>query len=140
MMKVLTASTRTNGQHPQDYAFCIPGELLWIPEGCDRDRRQPDGLCPCGCSLGFGGLNSHRATTTAEVTESRISMAGVEEAIRSSLTDQGWLPTLVPLIDQRAIVDEVLEEIIHITEHFPIGCVIRRNGDQVYTEAPGRLA
>lgn len=137
-MKVLTATTRTNGQHSQDYAFCFPGELLWIPDDCDADRNQSASSLPCGCSLGFGGLNSHRATTTAEVSESQISRAGVEEAIRSSLTDQGWLPPLVPLIDQQAIVDEVLEEIINITEHFPLGCVIRRNGDQVYTEAPGQ--
>jgi hypothetical protein len=89
-MKVLVATARTQGDRPNDYHFCIEGELVRINEVCARDRGDPDG--GCGCGRGFGGLNSHRATTTARIAEVPLSLADYALAIRSSLQQQGWNP------------------------------------------------
>jgi|SRR6476661_1935988 len=62
-MKLLVATARTQGARINDYNWCIEGELVRIGEVCARDRAEPDG--GCGCGRGFGGLNSHRATTSA---------------------------------------------------------------------------
>jgi hypothetical protein len=65
-MKVLTATTRTQGQRPSDFTFCAEGELVtpWVMI-CDRDQENPD--TGCGCGRSFAGLNTHRGTTTAAV-------------------------------------------------------------------------
>jgi len=72
-MKVLVATTRTQGARPNDYHYCIEGELVRINEVCARDRGDPDG--GCGCGRGFGGLNSHQATTTARIAEVPLTLA-----------------------------------------------------------------
>lgn len=40
---------------------------MYLGVVCDRDERDPDGPDACGCALAFAGLNSHAATTTAEI-------------------------------------------------------------------------
>ena len=68
-MKLLTATTETQGQRASDFAWCVPGEIVSpVRLVCDRDREEgPDGGCGCGRS--FTGLSSSRGTTTAIVTD-----------------------------------------------------------------------
>jgi hypothetical protein len=87
-MRVLVATARTQGDRANDYNFCIEGELVRINEVCARDRGDPDG----GCGRGFGGLNSHGATTTARIAEVPLSLEEYALALRSSLQQQGWDP------------------------------------------------
>ncbi|MGH3914628.1 MAG: DUF7715 family protein [Pseudonocardiaceae bacterium] len=54
---------------------------------CGWDRVDPNG--GCGCGHGFGGLNSHRATTTAMVADTPLNRAEYAEAVRTSL-QQGY--------------------------------------------------
>jgi hypothetical protein len=72
-MKLLVATARTQGGRDNDYNWCIEVELVRIGEVCAWDRADPDG--GCGCGRGFGGLNSHRATTTAMVVDTLLSRA-----------------------------------------------------------------
>jgi hypothetical protein len=64
-MKILVATGLTQGLEANDYHYCIEGELVWIQEPCERDKRNPD--MPCGCGRGFAGqlLPARRASPLA---------------------------------------------------------------------------
>ncbi len=66
-MKVLVATSQTQGDRDNDFCYCIEGELVWIGLVCATDRQDPDGGCGCGRS--FAGMNSHQATTTVRVAD-----------------------------------------------------------------------
>jgi hypothetical protein len=117
-MKILVATGLTQGMEPNDYHYCIEGELVWIQEPCDRDLRDPDG--PCGCGRGFAGAASHRATTTAIVVESEMTPDDVVLAFATSLGDGGW-----PTAWARDVTDENLE----LARRLPVGTVIERRLD-----------
>lgn len=133
-MQLLVATTRTQGQVPGDYNFCIPGEVLWFSWVCDRDRRNTQHAC--GCGRGFGGLTSHRATTTAEVVERDFSPDELRLAIRTSLADQGWLPSSLPADEQAEIVDEAVGHMLSIAALLPVGTIVRRDVDDVHAYPP----
>lgn len=129
-MRALVATSRTQGDRDGDYMACIPGELAWLPWICDLDRRDP--AHGCGCSRGFGGLASHRACTTVEVTELEMSEAELTLAFETSLRDQGWIPADA----SPAVVAEVLEDtlgvVLAVAEAVPVGTLVRRDFDQVH--------
>lgn len=132
-MKVLVATGRTQGDVEGDYTFCVPGELLWITMVCDRDLRDPDG--GCGCGRAFGGLTSHRATTTAEVADLDMSGADLRLAVTTSLSDQGWLPPELPS-EHQEIVDEAVQLVRAIAEPLPEGTIVRRRIDAFHAFPP----
>lgn len=87
-MKVLVATSATQGTRPTDFNYCVDGELVWLSESCFRDaHRLPN---PCGCGRAFAGLASHRSTTTALVADLAITYAEYQEALRAGLTAAGW--------------------------------------------------
>lgn len=133
-MKVLVATDRTQGEESGDYTWCVPGELLWITMVCARDRRDP--AQGCGCGRGFGGLTSHRATTTAEVIEVDFSEDDLRLAVRTSLTDQGWLAAGLTEQDSAEVVDEVVGDIGAVIDSLPVGTIVRRNVDEFHAFPP----
>lgn len=91
-MKVLTATTETQGQRDSDFSWCVPGELVtMVNVFCDRDKQEgPDGGCGCGRS--FVGLDSHKATTTAIVADiDGYTFEDLLEAVRSHRQQPGWI-------------------------------------------------
>ena len=120
-MKILVATSLTQGTDPKDYHHCIEGELVWIQEPCDRDRLNPEG--PCGCGRGFAGAASHRATTTAMVVESELTRDEVVLAFRTSLVDGGW---------PAEWAEEVGDDNIEIASQLPAGSIITRNLDEFF--------
>ncbi|HET7683918.1 MAG TPA: hypothetical protein VFK34_09665 [Marmoricola sp.] len=132
MMRILVATNKTNGSAPGDYDFCVEGELVYMQDPCGADRIDPDGG-GCGCGRGFAGTNSHRATTTAQVVDSQLSSAQVREALRSSLEAGGWIaPDLVPPDEAEAAVEELMDDMVRVARHFPVGSVVRRRLSQFY--------
>lgn len=121
-MKVLVATARTQGSRHDDYHWCVEGELVRIGEPCARDRADPDG--GCGCGRGFGGLNSHRATTTARVAEVPLARADYSEAIRSSLWQQGWEPC-------PCCVEQEADDLAALVLGWPVGAVVERRLDEL---------
>ncbi|MQA16503.1 MAG: hypothetical protein GEV09_20895 [Pseudonocardiaceae bacterium] len=125
-MKVLVATSLTQGARDNDYNWCIEGELVSVGEVCPRDREDPDG--GCGCGRGFGGLSSHRATTTARVAEVALSRDDYAEAIRSSLEQQGWDPCLCCYVDEA-------EELLALVSDWHAGTVVERRLDELVVRA-----
>jgi hypothetical protein len=121
VMKILVATALTQGTSPDDYHYCIDGELVWIQEACDRDKRNPD--MPCGCGRGFAGAGSHRATTTAMVVNSEMTRDDVVLAFETSLPDGGW-----PIEWAAAVADDNLE----IAAQLPVGSIITRSLDNFF--------
>lgn len=121
-MKMLVATSRTQGVKANDYDWCIDGELVRIGTVCARDRDDPDG--GCGCGRGFGGLNSHRATTTAIVAEVALTREEYVEAIRSSLQQQGWDPCACCSVDEA-------DDLVELVADWPVGTVVERRLDEL---------
>ena len=117
-MYVLIATSRGQGDRPDDYHFAIDGELVTplLPE-CSL----PDG---CGCRRGFDGLESDRATTTALVVE-RVGLerGHLLELLEVARERAGNVRGRVapPAIDQLAEIERVVDLI-------PIGAIVRRDG------------
>lgn len=119
-MKLLTATSLTQGNRDNDFNFCVEGELVHIDLPCVEDRSDPDG--PCGCGRSFGGLNSHCATTTAMIRDVEdFSPRDYLEAIRSSLDQQGY--------DSSQAVHEAAA--LHcLARSWPAGTVLERRLNQ----------
>jgi hypothetical protein len=130
-MKVLVATSRTQRTRKNDYNFCIEGELVWIGLVCRKDAQDPDG--GCGCGRGFGGLSSHRATTTARVAEIEMSPAEYAEALRSSLEQQGY--------GADALCSKEADILAELVADWPVGAVVERRLDVIQVRAwPHELA
>ena len=128
-MKILVATGLTQGSGSGDYNYCVEGELVWIQEPCDRDRRDPD--MPCGCGRGFAGAASHRATTTARIVESELTREELVLAFETSLRDGGWP------VEWSA---DVAEDNLHAAAQFPAGTVIQRRLDLLMSRPIGNTS
>ena len=120
-MKILVATGLTQGTNPSDYHHCVEGELVWIQEPCDLDRRNLDG--GCGCGRGFAGAASHRATTTAMVVESELTREDLVLAYRTSLEDGGW-----PI----AWAEDVTDDVLQIVAPLRPGTIVIRKLDEFF--------
>jgi hypothetical protein len=112
-MRILVATAHTQGTSPSDYHYCVEGELVWVQEPCDREE--------CGCSRGFAGAASHRATTTAMIVESELSRDDLVLAFRTSLQDGGW---------PECWAEDVTDDNLEIANGLPVGAIIVRNVDE----------
>jgi hypothetical protein len=66
-MKVLVATSRTQGARTTDFFDGIDGELVWIPVPCERGELL--GAAGTRCARCFLGLGSNAGTTTAMVRD-----------------------------------------------------------------------
>ena len=116
-MKILTATSRTQGQRRDDYYWMTDGEPVYIGMMCDGARANDK----CGCARAWTGLDTHKAGTTAEVTETAMTRAKYIDRYGASLAAAGW--TIEPP-DLAAMADELLG----IADHFAVGRVVEHRG------------
>jgi hypothetical protein len=132
-MKGLVATSRTQGDRDDDFMWCVPGELAWLPPVvCDGEVDGTDNAVRCGCGRSFGGLASHRATTTVEVAQINMTEAEFAWAYETSLRDQGWISPAESREDAQLIVDEVVGFVRAVAEPMPIGTLIRRDFEELH--------
>jgi hypothetical protein len=123
-MRVLIATTELQDPGAGDYCFTVEGELVTpVVAQC----HTPD---DCGCSRGFPGLASSRATTTAMVVERPfITSDDLRDVVLDSLARDGWLDLLGDDADEiDEIVDEHVDAIEEICRTFAVGTVVERHG------------
>ncbi len=126
-MRVLTATSTTQGDRPDDCCWTSEGELVSLP--------LLECSCPdCGCDRSFAGLDSHRATTTCIVTDAPLDLPGLHRAVHRSLAASGWLVDL-PALDQE-LVDDVVTRILEVAGSFPLGTVLARADGGVVVRRP----
>jgi hypothetical protein len=129
-MRVLVATRRTQGAVPGDYCWTRDGELVSVlpQECCNPDR--------CGCGRAFAGLESHRATTTAEVVERPdLDFHTLCLTLEADCERQG-----VEVDDEvRRELAAIVGTLVTILEDWPVGTVVRRSGDHLTPcwERPG---
>jgi hypothetical protein len=127
-MLVLVATKQTQGRVPGDYCHTVEGELVTpiTVECCLPDT--------CGCSRGFPGLVSARATTTALVVDrTAIGPALLRQAVVDSLERGGWRTGSAPH-EFDEIVDAHVETVVRICKAFGEGAVIRRDGPAFWAD------
>lgn len=143
-MRVLVATNDLQGTSPDDYAFTVDGELVAVVVAeCDDGDR-------CGCSRGFPGIASNRATTTAAVVELEHV---TRHELRAVLTDwverSGWsdmFRTVDDIDDAEvdelvaSVVDEHIDAIEAVAESFPVGTIIERTGTEIRSRSVRRAA
>jgi hypothetical protein len=129
-MLVLVATNELQGTADGDYSCTVEGELVTpVVAECSSPVR-------CGCNMGFPGLASSRAVTTAMVADlPHISEAQLRDAVEDSLERDGWFE-LVGEACRHDLVDEHLECIAAVCAAFPVGTVVGRNGTEVFSRSP----
>jgi len=124
-MKVLAATTETQGERSNDFCFTVPGELL-MPSLIECTGEKPDG--GCGCRRSLGGVSSHVATTTMEVVEREgLGPKTLTEIFVVSLKDGGW-DKLLPEETVLAEAHKCAEYIASVANAFPAGAILERRG------------
>lgn len=116
-MKVLVATTRTQGDVADDFCWTVEGELVRIGSPCASDEAGGSGRC--GCGRAFEGLSSVRATTTAQVRDLPISRADYRDAFGGYLDAAGWAPY--------TDLDDEVERMLAVARTWPVGTVVRRH-------------
>jgi hypothetical protein len=116
-MKLLAAA---EGTGPDDFAWCIPGELVHTAD-VHEDLGEH---CNCGCVVAFVGMTSRRATTTAVVVDLDLTRVQLEAIAREHLIgpddedDPEW-------------VTEFVADLLDAADPFPVGTLVRRRLDRI---------
>ncbi len=123
-MKVLIATSHTQGLRADDYHFAVAGELVYFPI---LDCETPG----CGCVRGFAGFASAKASTTAMVVDRPdLSQADFEVAVVDALSRQGWL-TEGWSEEHEDLVETVIAEIEFVTSSYETNSLIEREGNGI---------
>ncbi|RJQ72258.1 hypothetical protein D5S17_26245 [Pseudonocardiaceae bacterium YIM PH 21723] len=126
-MKVLVATSRTQGYRRNDFGGCAEGELAWIPAMCEDGELDPDR--PCACGRVFTGLASWAATTTVRVAEVSLTRDEYVAAIRGAFEEHGWLEC------PELIGDSLLWLVAY--SRWPVDTVLERRLDDIVVRGVG---
>jgi hypothetical protein len=134
-LKVLAATSRTQGRRASDFSYCIPGELVIPSDVCKKDRKAgPDG--PCGCGRAWIGLSSRLATTTAKVKViDGFSLADLTVAVQASLEHSGML-LLESHPEHAAVI--LAREVADLAAAFPKGTVLENRMGRIKARSAAR--
>ncbi|KNZ68650.1 hypothetical protein Tfer_2741 [Thermincola ferriacetica] len=117
-MKILVATTETQGQRKSDFCFVPEGEIVTFGFECDSDKDNIDG--GCGCRRSMVGIDCLRATTTCKVADVRLTKRQYIQKIQASLNKSGF----GRIIDTK----KEAEELLRIANCFPVGAVVEKRG------------
>ena len=118
-MKVLVATSRTQGARATDFFEGIDGELVWIPEPCERGWRL--GASGTRCARGFLGVATNEGTTTAMVKD--------VEPLTLSLYADSLRPVCVPDAPED-VVWSLACDLAMFADSRPTGTILERNLDR----------
>jgi hypothetical protein len=117
-MKVMIATAESQGQAADDYCWTVEGEIVRLVD-C------PDDLCLCSA---FGGIESHKASTTALVVErSDLDPSTLLHLFRQDMENQGYAEYLSEADVDETIVGELAELVVMLRDIVP-GEVVERWG------------
>ena len=118
-MKVLVATSRTQGARTTDFFDGVDGELVWIPEPCERGRQL--GAAGTRCARGFLGVASNAGTTTAMVKD--------VDALNLRLYADALRPLFVDLVPGETVWG-LASDLATFAAGWPTGTVLERNLDR----------
>jgi hypothetical protein len=126
-MRVLVATSETQGERDGDYCWTVEGEMVRLPGLTCADPG-------CGCNKGWAGLSSSRATTTCKVVERDLDASELLATFTDAFAREGWL---VAGEDTDWITDFAWEH-RKVAEAFPVDTVLGIDNDNVINR--GRAA
>lgn len=86
-MKILVATTKTQGVRKNDFTFCNPEEMVFPGLICDHETADES----CGCARSLTGVDSHKGTTTAIVVNLPLwTFPSMAKKVLQSYHDAGW--------------------------------------------------
>lgn len=122
-LHVLTVTTETQGARAGDFTGANDGELVRLSSVCTRGELDPDEQ-NCGCGRAFTGLTTLKATTTAVIVATTMSLRDYTAAVAESLGRSGG-----PAAQEHA--GEIARELLLIAKLGEPGTVVERRGDTV---------
>jgi hypothetical protein len=115
-MKIIVATSETQGQKPGDFNFVPDGEIVVVSD-CDCLHAG------CDCVRSMVGINSGKGTTTMKVVESEIMLEEYRRLIVEA--SQGYSEFGV----DDDISNEQADALLDLARQFPAGAVIERDGE-----------
>ena len=115
-MKIIVATSETQGQRPGDFNFVPDGEIVVVSD-CDCLHAG------CDCVRSMVGINSGKGTTTMKVVESDITLEEYHRLIGEANQGYGELG-----MDDN-ISNEQVDALLDLARQFPAGAVIERDGE-----------
>jgi hypothetical protein len=129
-MKVLAATSQTQGWRDNDFCCAVEGELvLFPPIECGWGSIDDH----CGCRRSMAGLSSHRSTTTVKVADRREIDPDMYFTLVSDVLGNMGFITEELMRDPEVIewVRDTTHDLMRIARAFPVGTVLERRGDWV---------
>ena len=120
VMKILTATSQTQGTSPLDFHWCNEGEILAFGFECDGGTWDDH----CGCRRSLCGIKTHKASTTFMVKDSPFSPGELQTLFATSLVHAGWYRSVSEETVRHA--EELVDEVRQIADHFPTGSILER--------------
>lgn len=115
-MKIIVATSETQGQRPGDFNFVPEGEVVIVSD-CDCLHKS------CGCSRSMVGVLCGKGTTTMKVIESDLTRDGYLRLVREA--NKGYADLGV----DESSFDEQADALLTLAGGFQVGAVIERNGE-----------
>jgi hypothetical protein len=138
MVKVLVATKERQGERHDDYSWAVEGELVYVPIDSCESAVCESSACDspeCGCSLGFAGMGSGQATTTALVVERLdLGLSDLSTALSDSLERQGLLSGRWTDEDED-VFRRLFQRLLVSASHFPVGSILERDGHMLHRRA-----
>src|SRR5690349_10280626 len=110
-MKIIVATSETQGQRPGDFNFVPDGEIVTVS---DCDCLHPG----CDCARSMVGINSGKGTTTMKVVESDITLEEYRRLIGEA--NQSYAEFGV----DDDVFNEQADALLDLAIQFPAGAVI----------------
>jgi hypothetical protein len=127
-MRVLVATTCSQGSRRSDFTLVFTTELVQLAPVCDRDGDDLDG--PCGCRRAFIGIHTRRPVTTAAVTERDITPARYRSLLRHAIRTSRH-PQTSSETDIQRLAEKTAAELERLAGGLPPGTVVERRGEDV---------
>ena len=129
-MKVLTATTETQGWRENDFFCAVEGELVLFPP-IECGHGDIDDYC--GCRRSMAGLGSHRSTTTIKVADRKdIDPDTYHRLISDALEDLGYVTDAIK--ENPNVIEwvrDTTDELMCLAGAFPGDTVLERRGEWV---------
>lgn len=115
-MKIIVATSETQGQRPGDFNFVPEGEVVIVSD-CDCLHEG------CKCSRSMAGVKCGQGTTTMTVVESGMSREEYRRIVREA--NKGYEDLGI----NEAVFDDQADALLELAMQFPTGALIERDGD-----------
>lgn len=123
-MKILVASSLSQGQRKNDFIWADEGEFVTFPSECSREK--VDGKC--GCKRSMAGIDTRKATTTMKIIETSLTVPELVAKFAASDLKAGWYSTMEEAIEENQMM---VNELLKLADKFEVNDILERRGNVI---------